>query len=180
MKKRKMKMTKLKKINIYNRIYPNKRKLNDYQKIVPEFKQGTENKKIIAKNVEYMGEMNSLGKTNINLNNLNNEKDKDKENNINNSNNISVSVANTSTCKTIFGNKREKLKQNKFLYKSPDKNLVKGIRNYDNLSKSNSRSMRNINYKYKYKYNNKSNKTKKNNNELTSLLKGTNNKYQKE
>lgn len=171
-----------KNLTIYNRIYPNKRKLNDYQKIVPEFKQGTENKKIIAKNVEYMGEMYSLGKTNINLNNLNNEKDKDKdkENNINNSNNISVSIANTTTCKTIFGNKREKLKQNKFLCKSPDKNLVKGIRNYDNLSSSNSRSMSNINYKYKYKYNNKSNKTNKNNNELTSLLKGTNNKYQKE
>ena len=40
--------------------------------------------------------------------------------------------------------------------------------------------MSNINYKNKYKYNNKSNKTNKNNNELTSLLKGTNNKYQKE
>ena len=100
--------------------------------------------------------------------------------NINNSNNISVSVTNTTTFKTIFGNKREKLKQNRFLYKSPDKNLSKRIRNNDNLSNSNSRSMSNINCKYKYKYNTKSNKTNKNNNELTSLLTETNNKYQKE
>ena len=172
-------LTDTKNLSIYNRIYPNKRKLNDYQKIVPEFKQATENKKIIEKNVEYMGEMYSLGKTKINLNNEK-EKEREKENNINNSNNISVSVTNTTTFKTIFGNKREKLKQNRFLYKSPDKNLSKRIRNNDNLSNSNSRSMSNINCKYKYKYNTKSNKTNKNNNELTSLLTETNNKYQKE
>jgi hypothetical protein len=162
-----------KNLPIYNRIYPNKRKLNDYQKIVPEFKQATENKKIIEKNVEYMG----LGKTNINLNN-----EKEKENNINNSNNISVNVINTSACKTIFGNKRGKSKQNRFLYKSPDKYLRSGLRNNDKLTNSNTRSMSKITYKnkYKFKFNNKSNKANKINNELTSLLKETNNKYQKE
>ena len=172
-----------KNLTIYNSIYPNKRKLNDYQKIVPEFKQATENKKIIEKNIEYMGEIYSLGKTKINLNNekeREREREREKENNINNSNNISVNMANTTTSKTIFGNKREKLKQNRFLYKSPDKNLSKRIRNNDNLSNSNSRSMSYINCKYKYKYNTKSNKTNKNNNELTSLLTETNNKYQKE
>ena len=133
-----------KNLTIYNGIYPNKRKLNDYQKIISEFKQGTENKKIIEKNVEYMGEMYSLGKSNINLNN-----EKEKENNINNSNNISM--VNSTTCKTIFDNKREKFKPNKYFYKSPDKSLKRGNKINENLTNSNTRSMSNINYRNKYK-----------------------------
>ena len=161
-----------KNLTIYNRIYPNKRKLNDYQKILPELKQGTENKKIIEKKVEYMGEIYSLRKNNIFLNN-----EKEKENNINNSNNISI--VNTTTCKTIFDNKREKVNKNRFFYKSPDKNLTR-IKSNNKLSNSNTRSMSNINYRNKYKFKNKSNKNIKNSNELTSLLTETNNKYQKE
>ena len=164
-----------KNLPIYIRIYPQKRKLNDYQKIVPEFKKGTKNQKIIEKNVEYMSEMYSKGKTNINLTY---EKEKEKENNINNSNNISV--IKTTTGKTLFNNKREKVKENRNFYKSPDKNIKRGIKDKDKLSNSYTRSMSNINNRNKYQFNIKSNKHNKINNELTSLLIETNNKYQKE
>ena len=106
-----------KNLSIYNNIYPKKRKVKDYIKIIPEYKNPKNGKKI---DLDYNFDNEPIfnNKNNKELNTNKSFNDKENYNNY---------IHNTSNNKSII--RKDKSKNNSFLYKSPDK-IPKNSKNY--------------------------------------------------
>ena len=141
-----------KNLSIYNGIYPNKRKLIDYIKIEPEYikKKSKNGKKIEPLDYNF---------DNDTLFNNNNTKELSIINSCSNKENLNNFINNTTNNKSHFINKKEKLDNNNFLYKSPD---IIRKKSKNNRYKSNTNNF-NIGYKNNYLSFKKTNKKNKKN-----------------